>query len=55
MDSSIELLEAAKMAAAFLNRIPAFGDDIGKEVSKAQLGMAELKLRKAISKAEKKS
>lgn len=40
IDTTTELIEAAEYAATILAKIPAFGNDIGKEVSKAQLGVA---------------
>ncbi len=45
-----DLISAAQLAADLLAKIPAFGDDIGKKVSKAQLGVAHGRLRLALGK-----
>lgn len=45
-----ELLEACEFAAGILAKIPAFGDSIGKKVSKAQIGIALNRLMVAASK-----
>lgn len=44
-----DLLEAAQYAATLLSKIPAFGDGIGKKVSKAELGIAHGKLMLALT------
>lgn len=46
------LLAACKAAADYLAKIPAFGDTIGSDVSKAQLGVALNQLRSAIALAQ---
>lgn len=46
-----ELLEALQAIESVLGKIPAFGDTIGTEVSKAQIGVAHNQARQAISKA----
>ncbi len=45
-------LSAVEFAIDLLEKIPAFGDSIGDEVSKAQLGVALNKLRSAIQRVE---
>ena len=49
-----DVLAAAKYALSIIELIPAFGDEIGKDISKAQLGTACKKLKIAILKAKGK-
>lgn len=46
--------EAIDYTAATLGKVPAFGDGIGADVSKAQLGVALNKLRAALALADGK-
>lgn len=45
-----QLREAAHYAKVILASIPAFGDSIGSQVTKAQIGVAYNKLNKALTK-----
>ncbi len=47
-----ELREACKYALMILNKIPAFGDGIGSEITKAQLGIAQWMIVLALAKSE---
>ena len=52
VNNHYELLEACKVAEDCIRKIPAFGDSIGTEISKAQLGVAYNRLTTAIAHAE---
>ena len=49
-----ELVELAKMVKETLGLIPAFGDDLGEQISKAELGVLVNLAKKAIAKAKGK-
>ena len=44
MKTQTELVNAVRYAIKLLGKIPAFGNGIGDEVSKAQIGIAHKKL-----------